>query len=130
MHDPFLVLDENFQPQLRPDGMPRLMHSKNNIELDYIEVLHPNKGSTMSDDQVKEAIADFSKYADTIRQMTEVVQTTTLDTYAEIGRLNADGKIEVGVGKDGKLTLGDELELDSLRNMSIQTAELDDGFWI
>jgi hypothetical protein len=28
--------------------------------------------------------------------MLETVQETTFDTYAQIGRLNADGKIEVG----------------------------------
>jgi phosphoribosylaminoimidazole-succinocarboxamide synthase len=100
VHDPFLVLDENFQPQLRPDGMPRLMHSKNNTELDYTEVLHPNKDENISADDVKRAIASFSTYAPDIRNMTEVVQETTLETYGEIGRLNADGKIEVGFDKN------------------------------
>ncbi len=41
--DPFLLLDENFQPLLRSDGMPRLMHSKGNFELEYTKVIHPNK---------------------------------------------------------------------------------------
>lgn len=118
VHDPFLVLDENFQPQLRPDGMPRLMHSNNNTELNYTQVIHPNKGHVMTLNQVQEAIANFSKHADFIRQMTETIQQVTFDTYAEIGRLNADGKIELGVDTNGKLRLGDELELDSLRNIS------------
>ena len=77
--------------------MPRLMHSKNNTELKYMEVLHPNKGKNMSPEEVKYAIASFSSHAGDIRRMTEIVQETTLDTYAEIGRLNADGKIEVGL---------------------------------
>lgn len=127
VHDPFLVLDENFQPKLRADGMPRLMHSKNNTELEYTEVLHPNKGGNISAEEVKWAIAIFSTHAPDIRKMTKVVQETTLDTYAEIGRLNADGKIEVGLDWEGNLTLWDELELDSLRNMSIKTAESTDG---
>ncbi len=127
VHDPFLMLDENFEPQLRSDGMPRLMHSKNNTELEYTEVIHPNKGGEMSPEAVKAAITLFITHAANIRKMTEVVQETTLETYWEIGRLNADGKIEVWLDQSGKLTLWDELELDSLRNMSIRTAEMNDG---
>ncbi len=52
--------------------------------------------------------------------MAETVQETTFDTYAQIGRLNADGKIEVGLNAKKELVLGDELELDSLRNMSLR----------
>ncbi|MEI6711568.1 MAG: hypothetical protein WCK88_05270 [bacterium] len=44
MNDPFFILDDNFQPLLRPDGMPRLMHPKNpDHEIRYSTVLHPNK---------------------------------------------------------------------------------------
>lgn len=32
--------------------------------------------------------------------MAEKVQQVTFDTYAQIGRLNADGKIEVGLDKE------------------------------
>lgn len=42
--DPFLLLDENFRPLLRSDGMPRLMHPKEaNKEIVYTAVIHPNK---------------------------------------------------------------------------------------
>jgi phosphoribosylaminoimidazole-succinocarboxamide synthase len=37
--------------------------------------------------------------------MTEVVQEVTFQTYAETGRLNADGKIEVGVNEKNELVL-------------------------
>ena len=44
IHDPFLILDANFEPLLKHDGMPRLMHPKKaNTEIDYTTVLHPNK---------------------------------------------------------------------------------------
>jgi hypothetical protein len=44
VNDPFLILDENFQPLLRADGMPRLMHpKKSNHEINYSSVIHPNK---------------------------------------------------------------------------------------
>lgn len=58
--------------------------------------------------------------------MAEKVQQVTFDTYAQIGRLNADGKIEVGLDKEGKLTLGDELELDALRNISLKKIKIGD----
>jgi len=44
VNDPFFILDDNFEPLLRSDGMPRLMHPKNpNHEIRYSSVLHPNK---------------------------------------------------------------------------------------
>jgi phosphoribosylaminoimidazole-succinocarboxamide synthase len=67
----------------------------------------------------------FKLYAEQIRQMAETVQETTFDTYAQIGRLNADGKIEVGLNAKKELVLGDELELDSLRNMSLKETEIE-----
>ncbi|MFA6080596.1 MAG: phosphoribosylaminoimidazolesuccinocarboxamide synthase [Candidatus Gracilibacteria bacterium] len=119
--DPFLILDENFKPLLRADGMPRLMHPKEvNKELDYTSVIHPNKGGEIRVEEVSAGIQQFSQYAGEIRQMLETVQETTFDTYAQIGRLNADGKIEVGRNTQGELVLGDELELDALRNMSLK----------
>jgi phosphoribosylaminoimidazole-succinocarboxamide synthase len=67
----------------------------------------------------------FKQYAGQIREMAETVQETTFDTYAQIGRLNADGKIEVGLNAKKELVLGDELELDSLRNMSLKNTEIE-----
>lgn len=58
--------------------------------------------------------------------MAEIVQETTFDTYAQIGRLNADGKIEVGLNLKKELVLGDELELDALRNMALKQVEIED----
>lgn len=120
IHDPFLVLDENFEPILDKRGLPRLMDSKTEKELFYDRIIHPNKHSEIDHDTLRETIENFKKYAQPIREMTQTVQETTLETYGEIGLINADGKIEVWVDKDGILTLWDELELDSLRNMSIQ----------
>ena len=74
---------------------------------------------------MKAAIGQFRKFAPEIRTMAEKVQEVTFDTYAQIGRLNADGKIEVGLDSEGKLTLGDELELDALRNVSLSKFEID-----
>lgn len=122
--DPFFILDENFQPLLREDGMPRLMHPKENRELEYTSVIHPNKWWEIEYDTVRAAMKQFSQYAGEIREMAETVQKVTFDTYAQIGRLNADGKIEVGLNKKGELVLGDELELDSLRNMSLKKIEV------
>ncbi len=115
VHDPFLVLDDDFKPLLRPDGMPRLTHSKNGKELNYSVVTHPNKWWAIAHDEVRTAIEWFTNKRTQIREMVEKVQEVTFDTYAQIGRLNADGKIEW----DGTI-LWDELELDSLRNMSLK----------
>lgn len=115
VHDPFLVLGRNFKPLLRADGMPRLTHSKTGKELNYSVVTHPNKWGVIPHDEVRAAIEWFSNKRTEIREMVEKVQRITYVTYAEIWRLNADGKIET----DGT-TLWDELELDSLRNMNPQ----------
>lgn len=124
--DPFLLLDKNFEPLLRPDGMPRLMHPKEpNKEVEYTSVVHPNKWGNIHFDEVHAAVEQFKHFAGEIRQMTETVQETTFDTYAQIGRLNADGKIEVGLNAKKELVLGDELELDSLRNMSLEKIEIE-----
>ena len=37
--------------------------------------------------------------------------------YGEIGLINADGKVEFGIDKNGQLRLGDVLDLDSMRNL-------------
>lgn len=127
VHDPFMIMDEEFKPLLMPNGMPRLMHPKKpNTELIYNDIVHPNKKVKIPEIEVALAIEQFSKHAWDIYNMANVVQETTFETYAEIGRINADGKIEVGIDrKTWFVTLGDELELDSLRNMSIQKIEVD-----
>jgi len=78
----------------------------------------------MSSDEVRAAMEQFLRYAGEIREMAGVVQKVTFDTYAQIGRLNADGKIEVGL-RNGNLYLGDELELDALRNMALEQVEIE-----
>lgn len=126
IHDPFMIMDDEFKPLLWPDWMPRLMHPKKpNTELIYTKVVNPNKWFEISKEEVMIAIEQFSRYAWEIYNIANITQETTFDTYAEIGRLNADGKIEVGIDKSTwLLTLGDELELDSLRNMSLQKIEV------
>ena len=132
VHDPFLVLDDDFKPLLRPDGMPRLTHSKTGKELNYSVVTHPNKWGVIPNNEVRAAIEWFTNKRTQIREMVEKVQQITFDTYAQIGRLNADGKIEW----DGNI-LWDELELDALRNMSLKEIEIngqkytynDDQLW-
>jgi phosphoribosylaminoimidazole-succinocarboxamide synthase len=57
--------------------------------------------------------------------MTQKIQEIVFMTYAEIGRLNADGKIEFGIDTNKELRLGDELELDTVRNMNPETIEID-----
>jgi phosphoribosylaminoimidazole-succinocarboxamide synthase len=49
----------------------------------------------MSLDAVKDAVELFTEKSSEIREMIEGVQEVVFDTYAEIGRINADGKIEV-----------------------------------
>ena len=95
IHDPFLVLDENFEPILDARGLPRLMDSKTEKELVYDKIIHPNKHSEIDHNTLQETIENFKKYAQPIREMTQTVQETTLETYGEIGLINADGKIEV-----------------------------------
>jgi len=125
--DPFLMLDENFKPLLNKEGLPRLTHSKTGDEITYSKVIHPNKLWDKSLNEVREAIELFTKKSSEIKEMFQKVQEVAFGTYAEIGRLNADGKWEVGLDKNWRLTLWDEIELDSLRNMSIQEIELDGG---
>lgn len=67
----------------------------------------------------------FWDFSDEIRHMAEIIQEVTFDTYAQIGRLNADGKIEVGLNPKKELVLGDELELDALRNMALEQVEIE-----
>ena len=44
IHDPFMMLDENFDPLLNIHGLPRLIHPKKpDTEIEYTEVFHPNK---------------------------------------------------------------------------------------
>ncbi|MEI6711569.1 MAG: phosphoribosylaminoimidazolesuccinocarboxamide synthase [bacterium] len=63
----------------------------------------------------------FQHHATGIRQDTEIIQETTSDVYGEIGRENCDGKGEFGERRtNAQLVLGDELELDSLRNVSLK----------
>ena len=123
--DPFLILDEDFKPLLNKEGLPRLTHSKTGEEIAYSRVIHPNKLWDKSLDEVREAIELFTEKSSEIKEMFQKVQEVTFDTYAQTGRLNADGKWEVWLDKNWNLTLWDEIELDSLRNMSIQEVELD-----
>lgn len=117
--DPFMMLDENFQPLLNAQGLPRLIHQKEGHEITYSTFIHPNKKHEIQKEEVLAAMEQYRKYASEIREMAQKVQEVTFDTYAQIGRLNADGKIEVGLDGKGKLTLGDELELDALRNVAL-----------
>lgn len=123
--DPFMILDENFEPLLNDAGLPRLTHQKDGQEIKYDRVVHPNKKEDIPLDTLRSTISQYNQFASQIRQMAQTVQEVTFDTYAQIGRLNADGKIEVGLDSKGKLTLGDELELDALRNVSLQEIEVD-----
>lgn len=127
VNDPFLVLDDNFVPQLRPDGMPRLMHPKKaHTEIDYETVIHPNKKNEVPLRDIQGAMDEFKMYARETRQMAEKSQAGTFDTYKKIGRVNVDGKLEDGPNKDSRiLTLGDELELDALRNLAPIEVEID-----
>lgn len=122
--DPFMMLDENFQPILNAQGLPRLIHQKEGHEITYSKFIHPNKKHDIQTEEVLAAMEQYKKYAPEIREMAQKVQEVTFDTYAQIGRLNADGKIEVGLDAQGKLTLGDELELDALRNVALSRFEL------
>ncbi len=124
VHDPFLILDKDFKPLLRADGLPRLTHSKTGQELEYISVLHPNKWWEIPKSDVKTAINIFSTKSEEIREMLKTVQQVTFDTYAEIGRVNADGKIEAWLDALGKLTMWDEIDLDTVRNMSLKKMEI------
>ncbi len=124
INDPFLVLDENFKPLLRADRLPRLTHSKTGQELEYTSVVHPNKGWEIAKDEVVDALSRFSMRSEEIRKMLATVQQVTFDTYAEIGRVNADGKIEVGVDNLARLTLWDEIDLDTVRNMDLKKIEI------
>lgn len=119
INDPFLVLDDGFKPELDKRGLPKLTHPKTWQPLEYEKVIHPNKWWDMALDEVREAIELFNERGEKIREVVEKVQQVTFDTYAEIGRLNADGKIEVWLDSKWNLTLWDELELDALRNMSL-----------
>ncbi len=125
-NDPFLMLDEDFLPLLNPQWLPRLMHQQKPGEISYTSFTHPNKKNDIPADTVREAMERFRKYAWDIRKMTRTVQETTSETYASIGRLNADGKIEVWVDKQGRLTLWDELELDAMRNLSLKKIQVGD----
>lgn len=121
VHDPFLVLNQDFEPQLNSKGLPRLTHSKTGEELTYNNVIHPNKWWNMSLDAVREAIELFTEKSGEIHEMFKGVQEITSDTYVQSGRLNADGKWEVWLNrKTRKLTLWDEIELDSVRNMNLE----------
>ena len=124
IHDPFLILDKDFKPILDKKGLPKLSHSKTGEELIYNNVVHPNKWWDMSLDAVREAIELFTEKSSEIKEMVTVVQQEAYDTYAGIWRLNADGKLEVWLDKNKKVTLWDEVELDSLRNMSLQEIEI------
>jgi len=126
VHDPFLILDADFQPQLNIHGLPRLTHSKTGEELKYNSIVHPNKWWDMSFDAVREATKLFTQRSWEIRDMTERVQEVVFGTYYQTGRLNGDGKIEFGIDSSGRLRIGDELELDTVRNMSIQEIKIDD----
>jgi phosphoribosylaminoimidazole-succinocarboxamide synthase len=119
--DPFLVLDENFEPLLNAEWLPLLTHQQKPGEIKYTKFISPNKNTEISPDLVKNQIERFRKYANQIREMAESVQEATVETYASIGRLNADWKIETGTNKDGDLILWDELELDAMRNVSLKT---------
>lgn len=126
VHDPFLVLDDSFQPLLNEKGLPRLMHSKEWRELTYSSVIKPNKANeSVSDEELVWAMEQFAAYASEIRWITQKVQEVTWETYASIGRLNADGKIELWLNAEKELILWDELELDALRNMNLQTVLVD-----
>lgn len=125
IHDPFLVLDDNFQPVLDHKGLPKLMHSKKNQELIYNNIVHPNKDWEVTLDEVKAAITLFTERSSEIREMVERVQKVTFETYWEIGLINADFKIEVGLNEKRELILGDELELDAMRNMNPQKIVID-----
>jgi phosphoribosylaminoimidazole-succinocarboxamide synthase len=126
VNDPFLDLYENFQPKLDARGLPILIHPKTWVKLAYDNVIHPNKpDENMYLDDIWDAIFRFTERSAEIKTMTEVVQEVIFQTYAETGRLNADGKIEVGLNKKKELVLWDEAELDSLRNMNLETINID-----
>lgn len=124
--DPFILLDDNFLPILKNDGTPRLTHPKKpNTEINYNHFVHANKEWIIEVDEVIDAMRLFKNFKSEILEIVMKVQETTLDTYSEIGRINADWKIEVWFyNKKWQLTLGDELELDSLRNMSPKKIEI------
>lgn len=126
IHDPFLILDDNFEPLLRRNWLPRLMHPKKaNTEIDYETVLHPNKHHDVPLRDVQGAMEEFKHYARETRQMAEKTQEVTHDTYKKIGRINADGKLENGPTMESRLlTLWDELELDALRNVAPKRIEI------
>lgn len=124
VHDPFIKIDSNFSPVLDDKWMPILIHSKEPRILNYVSFVQPNKLENIPLEDVKNAIKIFSKSSQEIRNMVKIIQETTLDTYAQIGRLNADGKVEIGLDIDWKLILWDTLELDSLRNMSLGQVEI------
>lgn len=125
VHDPFLVLDKDFKPQLNSKGLPRLTHSKTGEELTYDNVVHPNKWWHLPLDVVREAVELFTEKSGEIYEMFKKIQQVTHDTYAPTGRLNADGKWEVWLNrKTRELTLWDEIELDSVRNMSLKKIKI------
>ena len=129
VHDPFLVLDENFQPQLDSNWLPRLTHSKTGEELTYSTVLHPNKKQDMSLEAVRNAISLFTERSSEIYNTIQKVQEITFNTYSEIGRLNADWKIELWLNFKKELILWDVIDLDSLRNMSLQEVEIEGAIY-
>ena len=125
-HDPFIVLDQDFQPQLNTQWLPRLVHQRTGKELNYKSVLL--KDTEEWDnwfDVLRKAIELFTERKWEIQEMTQKIQEIVFMTYAEIGRLNADGKIEFGIDTNKELRLGDELELDTVRNMNPETIEID-----
>lgn len=68
---------------------------------------------------------DFDEEAEGILHDTNIVQQTAFETYAEMGELNCDGKVEYGKrksgSKKGQRILGDSLDFDSVRNVSPHT---------
>lgn len=124
IHDPFLVLDTQFQPLLDDQGLPELTHSKTGKLVVYDTVIDPNTKKELSLEVLRDSIEVFSQHGWDIYDMVQRIQEITFMTYAGIGRVNADGKIEVWLDSQWKPSLWDELELDSTRNMNVKEIEI------